>query len=65
MHQRTIRWRGSRVHLVYSIDVEGDGKRLTLHDVRAATTEVANAVPDWRIESEAMDLAAENDAVYM
>jgi hypothetical protein len=65
MIEHQFRWRRSRVWLVCETEESPEGRRLVLHDVVARSAEVANGVPDWKIEYEAKCVADEQDAEYL
>ncbi len=60
-----FRYRNRVVRLICSIELEDDERRLILDDVLASSESIANAVPDWKIEAEAMNAAYDRSAKYM
>lgn len=65
LSEHTFRFRNRTIRLLYSIERKEDERRLILEDVLATSQKVADAVPDWRIESEALKVAFDHYARYM
>ena len=65
MLEHTFRWQGQNIRLICFIESGQFGTQLILDDVCANSLATVNAVPDWKIESEATALAMDHGAKYL
>ncbi|MCZ7633988.1 hypothetical protein FBT69_06085 [Synechococcales cyanobacterium CNB] len=62
--QHVFRYHNRTIRLLGHIEERLDHKQLVLDDVLATTLQIANDVPDERIEAEASKAAHDRGAVY-